>query len=149
MKRVLWAVVIVAMIAGVFWVGLRSSPAPNSNSAENSPAANGTAPSGAVHGSTTTPVRPVVMKSAATKSGGQTAVHGGWGSQPGEFARRRDPESNPEAPMAVAASGNEVVVVDQVNRRVQRFRDGKVVTTIPLGGDTVQDVALAGSKTVL
>jgi hypothetical protein len=151
MRRVLVLVLILAALGGVLWVGFRKQPpAPSSTStSETAPATNGAPPTGGVTGSTTTPVRPVVVKSAATKSGGQTVVHGAWGSAPGEFARRRDPESNPEAPMAIAAAGRDVVVVDQVNRRVQRFHDGKLTATIPMGGDTVQDVAVAGSKTLL
>jgi hypothetical protein len=149
MKRVLWAGVIIAMIFGVLWVGLRAAPDQRAPDAQNPAAAPTVANGGKTSSTTTTPVRPVVVKSAAAKSGGQTVVHGGWGSKPGEFARRRDPESNPEAPMAVVAAGGDVVVVDQVNRRVQRFHGGKLVATIPLGGDTVQDVAVAGQKTLL
>jgi len=75
---------------------------------------------------------------------GKVVVSGKWGSQPGEFGRRADPESNPEGPMAlVAGPHGEVDVVDQINRRVQRFKDGKPVGAISIGGDTVQD-AVAG-----
>lgn len=149
MKRVVWAAIIVAMIVGVFWVGFRAAPNPQAPQAQN-PAAPSAAPAaGKASSSTTTPVRPVVVKSSAAKPASQTVVHGGWGSKPGEFGRRRDPESNPEAPMAVVAAGGDVVVVDQVNRRVQRFHDGKLVATIQTGGDTVQDVATLGQKTLL
>jgi hypothetical protein len=79
----------------------------------------------------------------AQKAPGNVVVKGGWGSKPSDFGRRRDPESNPEGPMAIAAGANgELAVVDQINRRVDRYKDGKLVATIPLGGDTVQDVAL-------
>lgn len=81
---------------------------------------------------------------------GRVIVQGGWGAEAGQFGRRRDAESNPEAPMALAAQKGEVAVVDQINRRVQRFKDGKLAATIPFGGDTVQDMALApGGRTVL
>jgi hypothetical protein len=73
---------------------------------------------------------------------GKVVVSGKWGSQPGQFGRRADPESNPEGPMAIVAGARgEIDVVDQINRRVQRFRDGKPVGAISLGGDTVQDAA--------
>jgi hypothetical protein len=73
---------------------------------------------------------------------GETVIDGKWGSRPGEFGRRRDPESNPEAPMALAAgAGGQLAIVDQINRRVQRFSNGKPAGVIPIGGDTVQDLA--------
>ena len=44
--------------------------------------------------------------------------------------------------MAVAAGPNgQLAVVDQVNRRILRYKDGKLVGTINIGGDTVQDIA--------
>jgi hypothetical protein len=89
--------------------------------------------------------------SSSKASAGVVAIAGAWGSQPGEFGRRKDQEANPEAPMALAAvSGNQLVLLDQVNRRVQRFRDGKPAGSIAIGGDTVQDVALGSDgQTVL
>lgn len=78
-------------------------------------------------------------------------IRGAWGSQPGQFGKRRDAESNPEAPMAQSAGKDgEVAILDQVNRRVERFRDGKRVLTIALGSDTAQDLALgAEGRTVV
>jgi len=149
MRRILWAAIILAMIGGVFWVGFHAAPNPQNPSAQNPATPAVAATGGKGSSTTTTPVRPVVVKSAAAKSGGQTVVHGAWGSQPGEFARRRDAESNPEAPMAVVAAGGDVVVVDQINRRVQRFHNGKLVSTIQTGSDTIQDAAVAGGKTLL
>lgn len=80
----------------------------------------------------------------------QVVMTGKWGGQPGEFGRLPADESNPEAPMAlIAGRGNELYVVDQVNQRVQKIVDGKVVATIP-ASETVQDVAVtADGKTVL
>lgn len=43
--------------------------------------------------------------------------------------------------LSVAPDGS-VLIVDQVNRRIERYRDGKPVSTTPIGGDTVQDLAL-------
>jgi hypothetical protein len=53
--------------------------------------------------------------------------------------------------MAIAPlSDGSVAVLDQVNRRVVRWRDGKPVATIALGGDTAQDVAAApGGRTAV
>jgi len=85
-----------------------------------------------------------IASPTATASAGTVVIHGGYGSAPTEFGRRRDPESNPEAPMAVAAGpGGQLAVVDQVNRRISRYKDGKLVGTVSIGGDTVQDIAFA------
>src|SRR5436189_119932 len=40
---------------------------------------------------------------ATGKARGTVVIRGAWGSGPGQFGRKRDPESNPEAPMAMAA----------------------------------------------
>src|SRR5206468_11932365 len=89
-------------------------------------------------------------RAAHPAAAGRVIVQGGWGGEAGQFGRRRDAESNPEGPMALAVAGGEVAVVDQINRRVERFKDGKLAATIPIGGDTVQDLAVApGGRTVL
>jgi len=71
-------------------------------------------------------------------------VRGPWGTRPGEFGRKRDAESAPEAPMSLVVSrSGELHVLDQENGRVQRFgRDGKWLGQTRIGGDTVQDLAL-------
>jgi hypothetical protein len=76
---------------------------------------------------------------------GARVVSAAWGSQPGQFGRRHDPESNPEAPMALAAGGGELLILDQVNRRIERYRGGERLGTVALGGDTLQDVT-AGTQ---
>lgn len=88
---------------------------------------------------------------APGKGKGEKVIEGAWGSALGQFGRRAESESNPEAPMAmIAGAGGEVAIVDQVNRRVQRFKDGRPGAPIAIGGDTVQDLA-AGTdgRTVL
>jgi hypothetical protein len=76
-------------------------------------------------------------------------VRGSWGSGPGQFGRRRDPEAAQEAPMAVAAAGDELTVVDQVNRRMLRWKGGQALPPIALGGDQAQDLARApGGRTL-
>ena len=85
-----------------------------------------------------------IVSPAATVARGEVIIRGGYGSGATEFGRRRDPESNPEAPMAIAAGpGGQVAVVDQVNRRISRYKDGKLVGTVSIGGDTVQDIAFS------
>jgi hypothetical protein len=76
------------------------------------------------------------------RAAGNVVVRGAWGGGDGQFGHRREAESNPEGPMAVAAGGDgQLAVVDQVNRRILRYKDGKLVGKIDIGGDTVQDVA--------
>jgi outer membrane protein assembly factor BamB len=107
------------------------------------PAAGTSSPAAPTGGSKAkTSSTPTVATLPASASAGSVVIQGGYGSEPGQFGRRRDPESNPEAPMAVAAGPNgQLAVVDQVNRRILRYKDGKLVGTIPTGGDTVQDIA--------
>jgi hypothetical protein len=81
---------------------------------------------------------------------GEAVVRGKWGGKPGEFGHRPAQESNPEAPMAIiAGAAGELTVVDQVNLRVQRFKNGEPVGSFS-ASETVQDVAnLPGGKTAL
>jgi hypothetical protein len=75
---------------------------------------------------------------------GKVIVKGGWGSAPGQFGRRADPESAQEGPMSLAlGKGGELYVLDQINGRVARFRrDGSPAGEIKIGSDTVQDIAI-------
>ena len=76
-----------------------------------------------------------------TRAAGVLLVKGAWGSGPGQFGRKRDPESAPEMPMAILAGAvGEVSILDQVNRRVQRFKDGRALPPLSFGSDTVQDL---------
>lgn len=66
-----------------------------------------------------------------------------WGASRGELGRRGANESNPEGPMSFAVDpGGRAFVLDQVNGRVQIFEPGREPRTVPLPGDTYQDVAL-------
>lgn len=73
-----------------------------------------------------------------------------WGSQPGEVGRNPAQESNPEGPMSlwVDAEGR-LLVLDQVNMRVQVFEDGKAVRSVGLPTDTVQELVLDGKGDIL
>jgi len=75
---------------------------------------------------------------------GLDVVSGAWGGAPGEFGRRADPESAPEAPMSLAVGPNgDLFVLDQVNARIQRFdANGGLVGQLDTGSDTVQDLAI-------
>jgi hypothetical protein len=140
--------VLVALV--LWWRHGGGSRHPRASASVDRPAAI----AGAVHGAAGNPgsgAVPIRLAPVAPARSDDIALRARWGSGAKELGRRRNPESNPEAPMAIAAgSGGDFAVVDQVNRRVQRYRDGKLVGTLALGGDTVQDVALgAGGRTVL
>ena len=108
--------------------------APISPSSETPPSVGGTKPA-----------PPVVAQKAPlpAKAAGTVVVKGSWGAGPGQFGRRHDPESSPEGPMAIAAAGHgELAIVDEINRRVDRYTPDGKRSTISLGGDTAQDVAL-------
>lgn len=75
---------------------------------------------------------------------------GSFGGGVGQFGRKRQAESSPEGPMAIsAAPDGSVLIVDQVNRRVARYKDGRFVSQIPIGGDTVQDLAIGAEGLVV
>lgn len=72
---------------------------------------------------------------------GAVLFSGTWGSGEGQLGRRVAAESNPELPMAlVGGAPGELWLLDQINHRVQRLRDGKPAGTVGLGGDTARDL---------
>ncbi|HJZ87051.1 MAG TPA: hypothetical protein VKN99_17885 [Polyangia bacterium] len=78
-------------------------------------------------------------------------VRGRWGGAPGQFGRHRESEGNAEGPMALQVAPNgDLLVLDQVNARVQRFRrDGTPLGSLPIGPATAQDVATDASGHLL
>jgi hypothetical protein len=87
----------------------------------------------------------VAVPSAATLADARAAsvlVTAMWGSGPGQLGRTRPQEANPEAPMSLAAAGDGLVVLDQVNGRVVRFdARGNAIGTAR-ATPTTQDVAV-------
>ncbi len=82
---------------------------------------------------------------AAADEAPELVVRAAWGGGEGELGRSGGDESAPQGPMsfAVAPTG-EVLVLDQVNRRVARFdARGRWLGAVPVGLDTFQDLALA------
>ena len=146
MKRV--ALVGLFLAGALWWLAARSSSGASKNL---TPIA---APMAANQGQTARPGgSPSRLPVVATRRGwatGERLFHGGWGGEPGQFGRRHDPESNPEAPMAIAAGApGALALVDQANGRVQLFHNGKPSGQIRIG-DTIQDLALApGGATAL
>jgi hypothetical protein len=137
------AVLLLGVTAALFW--LRKSPADRGAAqAPNgavSATATGTSSATAAAPADTGPAAAPSTKSARGEA--VVVVKGTWGSAPGQFGRRREAESNPEAPMALAAGApGELLVLDQVNRRVERYRDGRRIGSLATGGDTLQDLAV-------
>lgn len=84
-------------------------------------------------------------------SAGETIVEAGWGGRPGQFGRTVAHESNPEGPMSLAVdSRGNVVVLDQLNGRLQRFGPhGKLLSTHPIDSSIAQDIAVDGQGRTL
>ena len=81
---------------------------------------------------------------------GRVFARAAWGNGPGELARARPAEANPEAPMSLAEGPDgTVVVLDQVNGRLVRFdREGRPIDTVRVGLVEAQDVSVAADGTV-
>jgi hypothetical protein len=77
----------------------------------------------------------------------RAVIRGGWGSGAGEFGQLTANESNPEGPMSAATLPNgELLVLDQVNLRLQRFsRDGRLLGSQRIGSATAQDLVVDGA----
>jgi hypothetical protein len=73
----------------------------------------------------------------------QIVVRGAWGSAPGAFGQR--PEGSRPGPMSlVIGDDNTIHVLDQVNRRVQRFDpSGRVTGQTSITAETTETIALA------
>ena len=146
MRRALFAGA-AAIVVALLLLTLRAGGAKVSRDAAPASSPAGSAPatsSASASWRAATGAKPSVAAPATTSSGGKVVIRGSYGGGDGQFGRRRDPESNPEAPMAVAAGPDgQLAIVDQVNRRILRYKDGKLVGTVAIGGDTVQDVAFA------
>lgn len=78
----------------------------------------------------------------ARLAAGTEILKAAWGSRAGELGRRHEAESNVEGPMAMLGGADEALILDQVNRRVERFERGQRVASVPLGSDTAQDLAI-------
>lgn len=73
----------------------------------------------------------------------EIAFRAPWGSGPAELGHSRPQEGNPEGPMSFAVDRDgRVLVLDEVNSRVQVFAGGKAAKSVPLPADTFQDIDL-------
>lgn len=135
------ALVLAAVLVSFAWRALREPEDAGGAPVRSPPAPAAAATPSAAPIPVSTSTRAPLKVQARPAPAPTVIVRGAWGSRPGEFGRKLADESNPEAPMAIAAAGADTLVVDQVNLRIQRFRGGAPQGSIPIA-DSVQDVAL-------
>lgn len=86
---------------------------------------------------------------ASSNASRNHTVRARWGSGRGELGHERPSEGNAEGPMSFARAGDELVVLDQVNRQLVRFdANGRVLSTTDVSR-TAQDLALAKDGTAV
>lgn len=151
------AVLWFAVTVGVFIVRrqtTRSAGAPDPQPAA-APLSSGAAGSGGPMGSGSAATDPAAAPAPfatapeGVRAEGEVVVRGRWGGGPGQFGRRREAESSPEGPMALhAGRAGELLILDQVNRRVERYKDGTRTGSLAMGGDTLQDLAVGAEGRV-
>lgn len=74
---------------------------------------------------------------------GQEILRVRIGSGPEELGVITPEEANPEGPMSfVVGPGGEIYVLDQTNSRIQVFKDGQRLLTIPIPGSVFIDIEL-------
>lgn len=74
---------------------------------------------------------PISSSPTATEKPARRVHHLTWGSDPGQVARQRPSEANAEGPMSLTTLGDEVWILDQVNRRLSRL-GGEQTVPVPL-----------------
>lgn len=85
---------------------------------------------------------PLVTADAGDDLASGEVARGAWGSALGSFGHTSEPEANPEGPMAIAvARDGSLDVLDARNGRVQRFVNGRAVSTAGPVGAAAQDLA--------
>ena len=88
---------------------------------------------------------PPISLNLLNKDRSMIVLRAPWGSEPGALGRRRADESNPEMPMALAVRRGTLFILDQVNRRIERFSNGHGSGVMALTSDIAQDLALGPS----
>ena len=137
------ALAVLAVLAAIVMLVVRR----DAEEARKQPSAGARAGSGgamAGGGGARRPQAPILPSTSMPIAGaGRSFAMIGYGSGPGQVGARAADESNPEGPMAILATSNGLLVLDQVNARIQRFdKDGKPIGSIPIGPDTAQDIAV-------
>lgn len=70
-------------------------------------------------------------------------ARGAWGAGVDNLGMLKGPEEVPEAPTAIAARGNDLWILDQVNERILRYSDGKPQATVDSVPSTADDLAVS------
>ncbi len=85
------------------------------------------------------------------KVNGFDVLRAKFGSGPNDIGIITPSEGNPEGPMSFALGANgEIYILDQINSRIQVFKDGKRIRTIPIPFKTLWDIdILPDGKIVL
>ena len=77
-------------------------------------------------------------------------VRAAFGSGPEDIGIETPDEGNPEGPMSFALSREgDIYILDQVNCRIQVFRHGKRVKTMPLPAATVNDLEITPDNKIV
>ncbi len=101
------------------------------------------------------PAESVGAKQRAGKESRQVStvemVRARSGSGPDEIGVITPPEANPEGPMSFAlGKDREIYILDQINSRIQIFKDGRKIRSIPIPSRTFLDIdVLPNGKIVL
>jgi hypothetical protein len=75
----------------------------------------------------------------------EVVVRAPWGAGNGSLGHTTPQEGNPEGPMSLAVDRDgRIFVLDQVNHRIASFGGGLAPASVPIPGDTFQDLALDG-----
>jgi hypothetical protein len=84
-------------------------------------------------------------KPALGAQAGQVVVKGSWGHGSGQFGKRDEASRPGPMSLAVGVEG-ELYVLDQVNRRVQRYsRSGALLGSVALESETAEDLVVTGA----
>ncbi len=152
---------------GLLWFGLRP-PAPSANNTTRTgPDGDRSEDAGSNNGPLGDPTRIAQDRDsgslgvrdnnsdsgAARLAQGQVLARATWGAGADQLGHTRPQEANPEAPMSyVVGPDGTLHVLDQANRRIQRFaRDGRSLGSVSVGLMAPQDIALNpdGSYTLM
>lgn len=145
-----------SLVVGIFvlrtlFTRSAGAPAPQTATAQNPASAvgaGGPAGSGSASAEAAAPA-PGVPAPSGVRAEGEVVLRGRWGGGPGQFGHRREAEASPEGPMALhAGRAGELLILDQVNRRVERYKDGARQGGLSMGGDTLQDLAVGAEGRV-
>ncbi len=95
-------------------------------------------------------VSPQEPESEQNKAKIEVVLKASWGDGPDQLGHRIPEEGAPEGPMAFTIDDQgRLYILDQVNKRVQIFENGKRVASLDLPADTFQDLELSAKGDVV